>query len=71
MELPEDPLDGVIREIASLLAAGYLRLCKERTLGESAATSVFQEATKPRDNAAGALHYPPRARTLNPREKGG
>jgi len=36
MELREDPPDSVIEEIAGILAAGYLRLCMARRLGESA-----------------------------------
>ena len=37
MDFREDPLASVIEEIAALLATGYLRLRKARTLSESAA----------------------------------
>ena len=32
MDFREDPPDSVIEEIAAILATGYLRLCKARTL---------------------------------------
>lgn len=36
MNLREDPPDSVIEEIAAILATGYLRLCKARSLAKSA-----------------------------------
>jgi hypothetical protein len=63
MELREDTLDAAIEEIATLLATGYLRLRKERTMSESAAPQGLQETGEPRDCAPGAR--------LTLREKGG
>ncbi len=36
MDICEDPPDSLIEEIAAILAAGYLRLCKARRMAESA-----------------------------------
>jgi hypothetical protein len=66
--VPEDPLDSVIEEIATLLAAGYLRLRKSRTLSESPALPAPQATGKPLDNAPGAVSHG--AMSLTPREKG-
>lgn len=55
MEIPEDPPDSVIEEIATLLAAGYLRLRKSRTLTESSALPAPQADGEPLDSARGGL----------------
>ncbi len=53
MEVPEDTLDSVIEEIATILAAGYFRLLKERTRSESAAPPRRQETGEPGETAPG------------------
>jgi len=53
MEFREDPLASVIEEIAALLATGYLRLCKARTLSESATTPAIQATGERLDSAPG------------------
>ena len=68
MEIPEDPIDSVIEEIATLLATGYLRLRKARTLNESAAPSGLQEAGEPPDRAPGPSAQV--AMSPSPRKKG-
>ena len=68
MEFREDPLDSVIEEIAALLATGYLRLRKARTLSESAAPPAIQATGERLDSAAGARSHS--ATTLTPHEKG-
>jgi hypothetical protein len=68
MDSREDPLASVIEEIAALLATGYLRLRKARTLSESAAPSALQAIGEPLDSAPGARPYG--AMSLAPREKG-
>jgi hypothetical protein len=54
MEFLEDPLASVIEEIAALLATGYLRLRKARTLSESADPSTLQATGEPLDGALDA-----------------
>jgi hypothetical protein len=54
--VPEDPLDSVIEEIATLLAAGYLRLRKSRTLSESAAPPALQATEEPLDTPGELSH---------------
>ena len=44
MEFPEDPLDSIIEEIATILATGYLRLRKAQTVSESAAPAAPETA---------------------------
>jgi hypothetical protein len=68
MEVLEDPLESVIEEIATLLAAGYLRLRKSRTLSESPALPVPQATGEPLDSAPRALSHG--AISLAPSEKG-
>ena len=51
MEFREDPLASVIEEIAALLATGYLRLCKARTLSESATPPALQATGERLDSA--------------------
>ena len=68
MEVPEDPLDSIIEEIATLLAAGYLRLRKSRTLSESPALPARKATGEPLDSAPRALSHG--AISLAPREKG-
>jgi len=68
MDFREDPLASVIEEIAALLATGYLRLRKARTLSESAAPPALQATEEPRDSAPCAR--PHCAMSLPPREKG-
>jgi hypothetical protein len=51
MEFQEGPLDCVIEEIAAVLATGYLRLRKARTLGESAALPAPQASGERLDSA--------------------
>ena len=68
MDFREDPLASVIEEIAALLATGYLRLCKARTLSESAAPSALHATGEPLDSAPGTRPYG--AMSLAPREKG-
>jgi len=53
MEVPEDTLGSVIEEIATILAAGYLRLLKERRRSESAAPPRHQETEEPGETAPG------------------
>ena len=43
MKFQEDSFDSVIEEIAAILAAGYLRLCKTRSLRESIAPLAFEK----------------------------
>ena len=68
MDFREDPLASVIEEIAALLATGYLRLRKARTLSESAAPPALQATGEPLDRAPCAR--PCGAMSLPPREKG-
>ena len=68
MEFREDPLDSVIEEIAALLATGYLRLCKARTLSESAAPPALQATGERLDSTPGARSHG--AMSLAPHEKG-
>lgn len=67
MEVPEETLDSVIEEIATILAAGYLRLLKERTLSESTPPPRRQETGEPSDAAPGVC---PCSTSLTRREKG-
>jgi hypothetical protein len=67
MEFREDPLASIIEEIAILLATGYLRQRKARTLSESAAPPAFQLTGDPPDSAPGAPPYG--AMSLAPRER--
>ena len=70
MEFREDPLASVIEEIAALLATGYLRLRKARTLSQSAAppAPALQATGEPLDSAPGARSHG--ATTLAPHKKG-
>ena len=68
MDFREDPLASVIEEIAALLATGYLRLRKARTLSESAAPPALQATGEQLDSAPCAR--PCGAMRLPPREKG-
>jgi len=68
MEFREDPLASVIEEIAALLATGYLRLCKARTLSESATPSAIQTTGERFDSAPGARSHS--AAALARHEKG-
>ena len=68
MEFREDPLVSVIEEIAALLATGYLRLCKARTMSESATPPAIQATGERLDSLPGARSHG--ATTLAPHEKG-
>jgi hypothetical protein len=57
MEFREDPLASVIEEIAALLATGYLRLRKARTLSESAAPPALQATGERLDSRPGARSH--------------
>jgi hypothetical protein len=67
MEFQEDPLLSVVEEIAALLATGYLRLRKARTVSESAAPPTLQPSGEPLNSATGARAHV--AMSLTPREK--
>jgi len=67
MEIPEEPIDSVIEEIATLLATGYLRLRKARTLSKAVAPSGLQETGEPLDSGPGARSHG--ATTVAPDEK--
>ena len=68
MESHEDPPESVVEEIAALLATGYLRLRKARTLSESAAPPALQATEEPLESAPSTRPYG--AMSLPPREKG-
>ena len=68
MEIPEDSIDSVIEEIATVLATGYLRLRQAQTLNESAAPSGLQEAGEPLDRESGPSAHV--AMSPSPRKKG-
>jgi hypothetical protein len=51
MDFREDPLASVIEEIAALLATGYLRLRKARTLSESAVPPALHATGERLDSA--------------------
>lgn len=53
MEFQVDPLESAIEEIAALLATGYLRLRKARTLSAPAGPPVSQATGEQLDNAQG------------------
>ena len=65
MEFREDPLASVIEEIATLLATGYLRLRKARTL--SATPAALQATGERLDSGLGARSHG--AATFAPHEK--
>lgn len=68
MEFREDPLVSVIEEIAALLATGYLRLCKARTLSDSTTPSAIQATGERLDSVLGARSHS--AKALARHEKG-
>lgn len=57
MDFREDPLASVIEEIAALLATGYLRLRKARTLSETAAPPALQATGEPVNTALDARSH--------------
>lgn len=57
MEVPEDPLDSVIEEIATVLATGYLRLHESRTLSQFSAPPSPQATGGRVDSAAGTIAH--------------
>lgn len=67
MEFREDPLASVIEEIATVLATGYLRLRKARTLSQSATPAALQATGERLNKGLGARSHG--AVTLAPHEK--